>query len=103
MTEHTAALSTSALDSSRERFLSPVEAARSPHEVLVGINEAAEYLGLSPTHVGKMARQGELPVINFSAGKGHGTWRFYISALAEFCRGRLSSAYASTPQNGVTP
>ncbi len=73
------------------------------YEALVGIEEAARYLKLSPTHVRKMARFGELPAINFSAGKGRGTWRFYISALAEFCQCQIGSAYASTPKNGAKP
>ena len=74
-----------------------------PFEPLVGVTDAAKYLGLSEVYVRKMARRGQLPVINFSSGRGRGTWRFYISALADWCNQQLSSGYASTPQNGVTP
>ena len=75
------------------------------YEALVGIREVAKYLGLSPTHVRKMARLGQLPAINFSPGEGCGTWRFYISALAEFCQGQLSSAYAihAAERSNTTP
>jgi excisionase family DNA binding protein len=102
MTERTATQSSSTLDHSSERFLSPVEAAK-PYEPLVGVVEAAHYLNLSVAHVRKMARAGRLPVVNFGTENGRATWRFYISALADFCQSRLSSLYASTPQTGVTP
>jgi excisionase family DNA binding protein len=69
-------------------------------EGLIDAVEAAKYLGLSTVHVRKMAREGELPAVNFGRGKKHGAWRFRRSNLDRYCDAQLSSEYSSTPPNG---
>jgi excisionase family DNA binding protein len=78
MTEHNAPESTSTLDSSRERFLSPIE--------------AANYLnGLNPRTVTRWAREGYLPAYPIGEGKRR-LWRFRRGDLEGWLLSRSSKS-----------
>jgi excisionase family DNA binding protein len=81
MTESTLAQSSSTLDFSRERFLSPVE--------------AATYLnGLNPRTLTRWAREGYIPAYPIGEGKRR-LWRFRGSDLERWLLGRREHPVAA--------
>lgn len=60
-------------------------------EYYVNASEAARFLGIGRRTVLKMARDGTIPAHPLGDGQGK-VWRFLLSELDEWMRGRLNSA-----------
>jgi excisionase family DNA binding protein len=62
-----------------------VEPIISKGEALIGIKDAAQYLGLKPTTVRRMARKNRIPHLAFPIGaNGHRLYRFRASEIEAF-------------------
>lgn len=70
---------------------SPTAATRPSLEYYVDASEAAKFLGVCRRSALKMARDGTIPAHPLGDGQRK-IWRFLLSELDEWMRGRLNSA-----------
>jgi len=77
-------------DAQLRRFQERRRAQELGYELPFSTEEAAEYVGLHPKTMERMARRGEVPAYPIS-GARRKTWRYYRNELDEWLRGRLNS------------
>lgn len=86
-------------DAQLRRFLERRHALELGYELPFDTFEAAEYVGLHPKTVERMARRGEIPAHPIS-GARRKTWRYYRTELDEWLRGRVNSRRYPCSPNG---
>lgn len=77
-------------DAELRRFQDRRRALEMGYELPFDTLEAAEYVGLHPKTVERMARRGEIPAYAIS-GARRKTWRYYRNELDEWLRGKVNS------------
>lgn len=82
-----------------QRFLERRRAQELGYELPINTVEAADYVGLHPKTVERMARAGEIPA-HPASGVRRKTWKFYSSELDAWLRGKVNSSRRPCSPNG---